>query len=618
MNPDIPQRSYQVCCSLWAPPERLKPSEWAAKHRHLTKQVSAEPGRWRNKRTPYLVGIMDVVDEPGVEEAVLVKCVQVGGSEAGRNNLGAWIDQEPGPCMMVLPDEKAAREVIEERVMPLLTESPNLKRHISSRAWDTKSASIKLDTMSIYVAWAGGPQTLASRPIRYVDFDEIDKYPRFSGRDADPLALGSKRTTTYGHRRFIWKRSTPTIRAGNIWRAWEACADKRHYHVPCPHCGEHLVLDWSHVKYPKLDDEADPAKRADRIKMDDLAYYECQHCCGRITDGHKPKMLPRGLWLSEGQTIDKAGIVTGDKPRSKRVGLHINSLYSPWVRFSEVASEFIEAQGDAALMMAWRNNHLALPFEEQASKTKPDTITAKTGHAGKPLETPAWAGMILASADVQKDHIWYVIRAWGHGSRSQLLGYGIAVDFEQLRQMVFERGIPTAWGEATCAQLLSVDCRYRSDEVFRFAATDPARIIPVSGNPHPRAPQLTENKVKGYTGVIKRSVNPNFWKNVLHGYIHADDITHWLPHADIGDDYIRQMTSEHKIHDPKSNLWTWVPLSRGADNHLWDCEAANCMLAQIAGVEALPTVEEMTAQHAAKQNNAKTERANPLDYKGKY
>jgi phage terminase large subunit GpA-like protein len=56
---------------------------------------------------------------------------------------------------------------------------------------------IELDTMDVYTGWAGSPQSLGSRTCRYVRFDEVDKYPPFAGREADPISLGKERTGTY-------------------------------------------------------------------------------------------------------------------------------------------------------------------------------------------------------------------------------------------------------------------------------------------------------------------------------------------------------------------------------------------------------------------------------------
>lgn len=40
------------------PPEKINVYEWADKHRRLPTESSAEPGKWRTDRTPYLKKIM--------------------------------------------------------------------------------------------------------------------------------------------------------------------------------------------------------------------------------------------------------------------------------------------------------------------------------------------------------------------------------------------------------------------------------------------------------------------------------------------------------------------------------------------------------------------------------
>ncbi len=100
------------------------------------------------------------------------------------------------------------------------------------------------------------------------------------------------------------------------------------------------------------------------IEQGRLAWYECSNtqCGGRITDAHKPKMLERGVWVSDGQTVSPDGKVMGRRPGSKRVGFHLSSLYSPWRTFSDMAAEFIRAEGDVAATMNFRNSRLAEPF----------------------------------------------------------------------------------------------------------------------------------------------------------------------------------------------------------------------------------------------------------------
>lgn len=539
---------------------------------------------------------MDVVKEPGVEHAVFLKPAQIGGSEALRNCLGYWIDQNPGPCMVLMPDELSAKEIIRERFLPLIDESPRLRSHKTGKAWDTNATALRLDTMSVYAAWATSPQRLASRPIRYLLRDEIDKYPAFSGREADPLSLSEKRTRTYQFKRFIWDISTPTTRMGNIWRMWETAGDHRYYHVPCPHCGVYQRLVWSQVKWPKLD-IVDTVKQAEKIKLDDLAWYECESCGEPIREQHKNKIMGLGKWVGDNQEVTPEGVVTGQRPKSHRVGFHINAIYSPWVRMSALASEFIMAQGNPAAMMDFRNSNLAEPFEEQASTTKRSVILDMRKLAGQPMVMPKWASLMIATADVQKDHLYYAIRAWGSGARSQLVRYGIVPGFDELRSVVFGTAIPNeVTGEAMYPVVLAIDSRYRSDEVFAFAQLDPGRIWPMAGAAQLTAAPIREQAIKGYPGVVRKTVNPNYWKDILHGYIHNEDQTMWLPHAEVGDDYAGHMSSEHKVMDPKARTWVWLPVSSGAQNHWWDCEVLQCVVAQLTGAHALPVRDEVTAR----------------------
>ena len=58
-------------------------SDWADRHRILP-PTSAEPGRWRTDRTPYLRAVMDALSTSSpYERVVLMKGAQTGGSEAG-------------------------------------------------------------------------------------------------------------------------------------------------------------------------------------------------------------------------------------------------------------------------------------------------------------------------------------------------------------------------------------------------------------------------------------------------------------------------------------------------------------------------------------------------------
>jgi hypothetical protein len=71
------------------PDPLLTVSEWSDRHRMLSSKASAEPGRWRTSRTPYLKAIMDCLSPTSpVERVVFMKAAQLGATEMGSNWIG--------------------------------------------------------------------------------------------------------------------------------------------------------------------------------------------------------------------------------------------------------------------------------------------------------------------------------------------------------------------------------------------------------------------------------------------------------------------------------------------------------------------------------------------------
>lgn len=593
----------------WAWPDAVTPSEWAEANRILPAHVTAEPGPWRNDRVPYLRGVMDAVSEPGVEEVVVVKAAQVGFSESVRNLLGYWVDREPGPCMVVMPDQKSAEELIEERIKPLLEYTPAVSRHVTGRAWDVKKSAIRLDTMSIYVAWAGSSQAMKSRPIRYLLLEEPDEYVSVSGAGGDPISKAMKRITTYAAKRRarVVMGGTPTTRLGNTWKAWESCIDQRHYWVPCPSCRAYQRLHWKNVKWDAAKEGESRKQHAGRIQDTGGAWYECERCGEKIIDAQKPGMLSRGLWASADQTVTPDGRIAGPAVRSRRVGFSLPATYSPWVSFAKLAAEWIESQDDKAALCDFINQRLAETFEEQRAKTDPTLIEAKAVGAPAPMLVPAWARALIASADTQgtseqDGHFWYTIRAWGLDYRSQLIDFGICHSKAELFERCLVRPIRMESGGTVQPQMLLIDSGGpRFQEIYQFAQSD-SRIRPAKGFNLGGRRWMVEEKLQKKHGIVLWEIDVDQSKDKLHQLIHDPDRTKWLPHNAINADYCRQMAAESKIYDPAQRREMWVEIVKG-NNHLWDCEAQQVAAAWRLGC-GVPEPHEPQTQQPAKQQTA--------------
>jgi phage terminase large subunit GpA-like protein len=601
------------------PREKWTPSEWAEKApRRLSPEETSEPGDWRNSRVPYLIDIMDAMVKLGVEEVVISKGAQVGYSECIRNVLGYWVDLDPGPALFVMPDQKSAEDVRDERIEPLIKNTPAVARHVSARASDSKKHRIRFDTMSLYFAWAGSSQGLKSRPIRYLLLEEPDEYPPHSGGGGDPIAKALKRITTYSDkgRARVLIGGTPTTRLGNIWKRWEMCPVRYHLWVPCFHCNAYQQLNWKQIKWPELKDEPDKAKRAARVEEENLAYYECEHCKGKILDHHKSRMLQKCKWASEDQVVTADGRIVGPEKKSKRIGFHLPSYYSPWVTFGKLAREWIEAQGDPQALMDFINQRLAEPFEEQRAKLEPDSIMARANGGPAPMIVPKWAKLLIATADTQgqtseKGYFWYVIRAWGYDYRSQLVDFGAVSDFNELRERCLTRQIPMEGMGNVAPQILLVDSGGpRWQEVYQFAQSDPGRIKPTKGESYARDFMVIERPQKNH-GIVLWKIDTEQAKDLLYFLIFNEtDRTKWAVHSGANEDYCRQMCSEAKIFDPKLNRETWVEVVKN-NNHFWDCEAMQCAAAWKLGC-GNPEPALIEPSKPAESGS------NPMNYRGKW
>ena len=590
----------------WKLPKEINVSEWADEFRVLTSMTSAEPGRWHTSRTPYLKGIMDAFNDSLVEEITIMASTQIGKTEALYNMLGYAIDQDPGPALLVMPRVPDAKSVSYNRIKPMLESSPALKCHLPRLEDDITKLEYHLDHMIVYFAGSNSPADLAQRPIRYLFLDEVDKFPKFSGREADPIKLAAERTRTFWNKKII-KVSTPTTRQGYIFREYEK-SDRRRYYVPCPHCGQYQILIFSQIKWPE--GERDPEK----IRTNRLAWYECQHCGEKIMENMKSKIVSQGIWAPEGVEITPEGQIKGDIMESGHRGFWISALYSPWLTWSDVAAEFLKSKNYIELLMNFINSWLAEIWEEKTEESKPERLAALAGVYPEGV-VPAGALVLTGGVDVQKDHFYIVIRGWGIGEESWLVRACRVESWEEVIAILFMTDYSKEKGEGTLSVRLScIDSGYRTSEVYEVCRKwgDVAR--PVKGQNHlPGAPYRVsiidrhpETGVAIPGGLSLWHIDASHFKDKMNRMVHADpgDPAQWHLFANPSDDYLRQFCAEHKIieRDRKTGRTKeeWRLISVGAPNHYLDAENYAVAAADMIRVSAIRKEEQPTTYQPRK------------------
>ena len=556
------------------PPERYTVSEWADNFRVLT-SVSAEPGRWRTNRTPYLKEPMDRFTDPLIEKIVLCFGAQLGKTETELNMIGYALDQTSSPTMMVYPTDTIAKFASDKRVQPMIKSVKSI-----NDKFDENSKLLELDFNNgnyMVLVGANSPSSLSSRSIKYLFFDEIDKYPAFAGKEADPIKLATERTKTFVDKKIVMV-STPTVESGNIWQAFMSANERRQYYVPCPHCGVSQVLKFKQIKWPEEHND-----NVDMIR--DTAYYECEHCGESIYDKHKMEMLRSGEWRAVNESQSKV----------RSVSYHLSSIYSPWVTFGDVAYEFKNSKGTPATLMNFINSWLAEPWK--SSKTK-STQNMEFTQSNYPCGVvPDKAVLLIASVDVQLDHFWWEVRAYAPGVKSYLIDYGQASTWEDLEEIIINREYPSEYGEPRQVMKAGIDSGFRTDEVYQFCSRFPEVCIPLKGSSNHTtmtAPYTMTSLEKGVVGGLKLYVlNTDYWKDFIFARMirpAGEDGTIHL-YKECPQEYSDHLRSEEKqeIRNVKTGAVTvqWKPLTSHPVNHLLDTCTYNAAVADIAGVKYL-------------------------------
>lgn len=507
---------------------------------------------------------MDAVADPSIREIVVMKSAQVGWTEILGNVVGYYIDRDPAPILLIQPTLEMAEAWSKDRLAPMIRDTPALHGKIQdARARDSGNTLLHKTFPGghITVAGANSPSGLASRPIRIVLCDEVDRYPSSAGTEGDPISLARKRSTTFWNRKLLMG-STPTVKSqSRIEAAFEA-SDQRYYMVPCPHCDTYGRLKWDSVKWP----EDNPRG----------AYYACPECGGVIEDKHKLAMLSRGRWEA---TKESDGVA----------GFHISELYSPWVGFGDTAAAFVEAKGSPETLQTWVNTALGETWVERGEVPTHERVMQMCADY-QSREVPDGCLNLTAGVDVQKDRLIYVVKAWGYGFASWLVEFGTLWGETDQTDVWLRLAdvLETDYGGRQISMAL-IDSGFRAAAVYDFcrrhqiarpskgydAMNQPVRMSRVD---------VTVRGAKIKNGVKLWHVDTGYFKTLIHGRIDwpQDEPGAWHLPSDISEDYARQIISESKITLP-SGKTVWKRHDR--ENHALDCEVYAAAAARILGVD---------------------------------
>lgn len=340
---------------------------------------------------------MDAVSDPLVHTVVVMSSAQIGKTEILNNIVGFFIDQDPSPILMVQPTLEMAEAYSKDRLAPMLRDSPALQDKVKDPRSRDSGNTLRHKTFDgghITLSGANSAASLASRPIRVVLCDEVDRYDVSAGTEGDPVSLAAKRSTTFWNRKLILT-STPTLKGMSRIEAAYNESDQRRCFVPCPHCSEPQVLKWEQVRWDKdIDDQGKTTAH-----HPNTAHYVCAGCGALWTDVVRWGALRKCRWEASSAFNGVAGF-------------HLSELYSPWRRLSEIVGDFLDKRHDPSRLQTFINTSLGETWEESGERVEALSLVQRI-EAYNDESLPEAISALTAGVDIQDDRLEVQVVGWG-------------------------------------------------------------------------------------------------------------------------------------------------------------------------------------------------------------
>lgn len=373
-------------------------SQWADNHRMLSSGISAEPGKWKTSRAPYQKDIMNAFTEPGIHRVVVKSSSQIGKSDMMNNVIGRFAHLDPCAIMMIQPTIDMAQDYSKTRIAPMIRDTKvlnNLFYDVKSRDANNTILSKVFPGGRLIMCGANSPAGLASRPIRILLADEVDRFPDSAGTEGDPVDLAAKRMTTFWNS-CMGLFSTPTNEGSSRIDEEYLAGTQEEWQHKCPNCGEYhllrhidMTVDYKEIKTPS-------GKKT--VIVNDVK-WRCPHC-GFSFSEKEMKQTPQ-KYISRNADALKNGI------RS----FFVNGFTSPWMTWSRIMREWLEAKGDPEREKVIMNTVFGESYKQKGAFEDEQIFLRRRESYG--AELPNGVLLLTAAIDTQDNRLEYEVVGWG-------------------------------------------------------------------------------------------------------------------------------------------------------------------------------------------------------------
>ncbi len=415
------------------PPERLSVAQAAERYRYLNNR-GAYQGPWFNNKTPYMVEPMEAESSRRYRAVVMCAAAQSAKTDGLIVNLtlyNAIVD--PMDMIIYCPTNAAARDFSTRRIDRMHRDSPEA----GAKLLPQKDADNKFDKQytsgtMLSLSWPSVTE-FAGRPIGRVALTDYDRMPDDIDGEGSPFDLAEKRTTSFMSFALTVAESSPSrpVTDPNWIRKSEHEApptlgilslynrgDRRQFYWPCPACGEFFRGNFRMLKWDNLGNFEDAA---DTVRM------VCPSCSHEIPPDAKYSLMQKGRWLKDGQTINKAGKIHGEGPRSSIASFWLNGVVAAFMPWQRLVVNYLNAMqdydrtGDEGSLTKFYNNDLSEPYTSklQDNLRIPEVLKTRTEQYEQ-ATVPPEVRFLVAAVDVQTNSFVVQVSGFAPGQPHDL------------------------------------------------------------------------------------------------------------------------------------------------------------------------------------------------------
>lgn len=557
------------------PPDDLTVSQWAEKKRILSSEASAESGKWRNDRTPYLREPMDAFTDPKTTHIIMVAASQVGKSEFLNNAIGYIIDEDPGSILFIHPTTIDAKEYSKLRIAPMIRDCPSLKDKVRNpKSRDSGNTILQKTYPGGILTMCGSTEAhaLASKPIRYVFGDERDRWATSAGSEGDPWGLAMARQTTFYNAKAV-EVSTPTIKNASAIESAYYTGTMERWKTQCPHCGGYHEIQWKDIRYD-CEEKAVGQNKTILIKS---IYYFCPECGCASTEAEMKRQPAR--WEAENPSAYENGT------RS----FWLNAFVSSWASWESIVRKFISAQGDTRKMQVVYNTCFGQVWENRGDMQDEDTLL--TRRENYEAELPDGVLALTCGVDTQDDRLEYEVVGHGHFGETWGIQKGILMGrpddpetWQRLDDVInhvyrFADGI----GLTICMTFVDEGGHFTQDVRLQCRARIGKKVFCIKGRGGPDIPYTSPPKTqkiiiggKAVGTCWQYQIGVDSGKQIIMDNLRVETpgphYCHFPKRDDYGATYFNGLLSERYVFKSnRKNGWGWEKIPGHERNEPLDC-----------------------------------------------